>query len=148
MVRRVQLLFLLVLLFPAAIAGFVAFAADLPAGSLALPAGDPAAGRAVFLKMQCNHCHMLTGKQSEGVALPVTSTPAPLLNSDVAKKDQGSLVTSVLNPSHVIESKGAVGRLGKLSPMGSFAHVLTVRELVDLVAFLQAIEETDAKKAR
>jgi mono/diheme cytochrome c family protein len=147
MVRRVLLLFFLVLLFPAAIAGFMAFAASLP-GSLTLPDGDPAAGRAVFLKMQCNHCHMVTGKQSEGIALPVTSTPAPLLNSEVAKKDQGSLVTSVLNPSHVIESKGAAGRVGKLSPMGSFAHVLTVRELVDLVAFLQAIEETDAKKGR
>lgn len=142
MLRRVLLLFVLVLLFPTSNLGFAAFAANTPAKpDFALPQGDPAAGRVVFLKMQCNHCHMVTGKRSEGIAMPVTSTPAPLLNSDVAKKGQAVLVTSVLNPSHVI-GPTVTRREGKLSPMGDYTRAMTVRELIDLVSFLQAIEET------
>lgn len=144
MLRRVVLIFVLVLLMPAGMLGFAAFAAVAPAKpDFALPAGDVLQGRAVFLKMQCNHCHMVTGKLAEGIANPVSSAPAPLLNSDVAKKGQAVLVTSIINPSHVI-APSAADREGKLSPMGDYTRVMTVRELVDLVAFLQSIEETNA----
>jgi mono/diheme cytochrome c family protein len=144
MLRRVTLLFVVVLLFPAGSLEFAAFAAVSPAKpDFALPAGDAVKGRAVFLKMECNHCHMVTGRLAEGIARPVTATPAPLLNSDVAKKGQAALVTSVINPSHVIS--GTVSqREGKLSPMGDYTRAMTVRDLVDLVSFLQSIEETNA----
>jgi hypothetical protein len=144
MVRRIALLFVLVMLFPGGMLGFAAFAATAPAKSdLVLPAGDAAKGRAVFLKMQCNHCHLVAGKVAEGIARPVTSIPAPLLNSDVAKKSQAELVTSVINPSHAI-SGTVTQREGKLSPMGDYARAMTVRDLVDLITFLQSIEETNA----
>jgi L-cysteine S-thiosulfotransferase len=147
MLHRIALAFFLVLLWPVGILGSAALAAE-PPGGLVLPPGDPMVGRLAFVKMQCNHCHMITGKRSEGISLPVAATPAPLLNADVAKKGQAELVTSVLNPSHVIELR-ADQKEGKLSPMGDYTHALTVRELIDLIAFLQAPEETSTlPKAR
>jgi len=141
MPRRIALVVAIALLCSVGHVGPAALA-DEPAGGLVLPPGDPALGRLAFVKMQCNHCHMITGKLTEGIALPVTATPAPLLNAEVAKKGQAELVTSILNPSHVVERKAIEDREGKLSPMGSYAHALTVRELIDLVAFLQAADET------
>jgi len=44
--------------------------------ALVLPQGDAQVGRLVFLRMQCNHCHMVTGKQAEKISMPVTTTPA------------------------------------------------------------------------
>jgi hypothetical protein len=144
MPRRIALVVALALLWSIGSLGSAAIAAET-AGGLVLPPGDPALGRLTFVKMQCNHCHMITGKVSEGIALPVTATPAPLLDSAVAKKGQAALVTSILNPSHAVDRKVLEGREGKLSPMGSYVHALSVRELVDLVAFLQATAETPAQ---
>lgn len=141
MLRRIALLFVIVLVWPVGILGSAALAAETP-GGLVLPPGDAAVGRLVFVKMQCNHCHMATSELSQGIDLPVAATPAPLLNADVAKKSQAELVTSILNPSHKIERKAAVVTEGKLSPMGDFTHALTVRQLIDLVAFLQSAGET------
>ena len=140
MPRRIALVVAIALLCSVGHFGSPALAAE-PAGGLVLPPGDPALGRLAFVKMQCNHCHMISGKLTEGIALPVTATPAPLLDAEVVKKGQASLVTSILNPSHVVERKAIEGREGKLSPMGSYSHALTVRELIDLVAFLQATAE-------
>jgi sulfur-oxidizing protein SoxX len=144
MLRRIAPIFAVVLLWPVGILGSAAIAAG-PPGGLVLPPGDAAAGRLVFLKMQCNHCHMVTGKLSEGIALPVAATPAPLLGPEVAKKSQAELVTSIVNPSHVIQRR-APNQEGKLSPMGDYTHVLTVRQLIDLVAFLESAGESSAAK--
>ena len=140
MLRRSALIFVLVVLWPMGILGSAALAAGSSAspGGLVLPPGNAPVGRLVFVRMQCNHCHMITGDLSDGIRLPVTSTPAPLLDADVARKSQAELVTSILNPSHVIEPSAADRGEGKLSPMGDYTHALTVRELIDLVAFIQS----------
>ena len=142
MLRRIGLVFILVLLWPAGI-----LAAVEPAGGLVLPPGDAALGRLAFVKMQCNHCHMISGKLSEGIRLPVAATSAPLLSAEVAKKGQAALVTSVLNPSHTIALRLGDEREGKLSPMGDYTHALTVRELIDLIAFLQSPDEAGRAQA-
>ena len=146
MLRRVVLILSLALL---GLFSFTVLAADtttpaMPAkaGSLTLPPGDAQVGRLVFLRMQCNHCHMVTGKQAEKISMPVANSPAPLLNSDLAKMDQGRLVTALVNPSH--DMPKTLKADGKLSPMGDYTRALSVRDLVDLVAFLQSIEETKA----
>lgn len=146
MLRRVVLILSLALLGLFSLAALAANTAtpSMPAkaGALALPPGDAQVGRLVFLRMQCNHCHMVTGKQAEKISMPVTTTPAPLLNSDLGKMDQGRLVTALLNPSH--DMPKTLRKDGKLSPMGDYTRALSVRDLIDLVAFLQSIEETKA----
>jgi mono/diheme cytochrome c family protein len=145
MLRRIVLVMIFVL-WPATSLGFAAHAADPPqpkaeAKGFALPEGNPQEGRAVFLKLQCNHCHMVSGKASKGIALPVTTLPAPLLDPEVARQDPGYLVTSIIAPSHDIAKGTALVKEGKLSPMGDYTRALKVSELIDLVAFIRSIDE-------
>lgn len=143
MLRRV-ILAVLILLWPAGSLGLAAFAAEVPAdaATVMLPKGDPAVGRATFLQFKCNTCHMVSGPQAKGMALPVTTAPAPLLNADVAKQAPGQLVTSIIAPSHAISKIVSEETPGELSPMGDFSQTMTVRQLIDLVAFLRTVEES------
>lgn len=150
MLRRVVLVVLL-MLWPAGSLGLAALAAEMPGGAatIMLPKGDPEVGRATFLQFKCNACHMVSGPQAAGMALPVTTAPAPLLNSKVAQQEPGKLVTSIIAPSHTMSKVVAEETQGKMSPMGDFSQVMTVRQLVDLVAFLRTVEESpDLKPTR
>lgn len=105
-----------------------------------LPDGDVAAGRAAFVQLQCNACH-----QVEGVELAAeTTTPAPLTRlggETIRVKTYGDLVTSIINPSHRIApglDRSTVAPGGRsLMEDARLNDVMTVRQLVDLVAFLQ-----------
>jgi mono/diheme cytochrome c family protein len=146
MLRRIILVVLFVL-WPVTSLGSAVFAADSPqpkaeAKGFYLPEGNPQAGRVVFLKLQCNHCHMVSGKASQGIALPVTTAPAPLLDPEVARQDPGYLVTAIIAPSHDLAKGTLPPKEGKLSPMGDFTRAMKVRELIDLVAFIRSIDET------
>ena len=103
-----------------------------------LPDGDPVLGQQVFLDMQCHACHTIPG-----VELPDLNLEAPVsvsLGGPVSVvKTYGNLVTSIINPSHRL-----MGRYPRdeISVDGeSFMPVMndymTVRQLIDLVAYLQ-----------
>ena len=103
-----------------------------------LPDGDPEQGREAFVALECNSCHTI-----KSMTLPVAASPGPVtieLGGDVRHvKSYGELVTSVINPSHVIArkySKPEVAPEGE-SLMRIYNDVMTVRQLIDLVAFLQ-----------
>lgn len=147
MLRRVVLVVVL-MLWPAGSLGLAALAAEMPGdtATIMLPKGDPEVGRATFLQFKCNTCHMVSGPHAAGMTLPVTTVPAPLLNSKVAQQEPGKLLTSIIAPSHTISKVVAEETHGELSPMGDFSQVMTVRQLVDLVAFLRTIEESPALK--
>ena len=104
-----------------------------------LPDGDPQAGEETFLALQCNACH-----QVEGLELPPLQGTGPAmvtLGGDIARvKTYGELVTSIINPSHRLVSghpEEEVSRNGE-SLMTVFNEVMTVQQLIDLVAFLQS----------
>lgn len=104
-----------------------------------LPTGNPDVGRALFTSLDCNSCHVVSGnsdiKQPDN---PQLSIP---LGGNVARiKTYGELVTSVINPSHTLPHnipEGAMTEDGQ-SAMRNYNEVLTVQQLIDLVAFLQA----------
>jgi hypothetical protein len=52
----------------------------------------------------------------------------------------GYLVTSVIHPSHRLSARvePAAVRSGRLSRMGDFNEAMSVRDLIDLVAYLQS----------
>jgi sulfur-oxidizing protein SoxX len=103
-----------------------------------LPDGDPATGKQAFLALQCNACHTISGLE-----LPKLNIAAPVsveLGGPVTQvRTYGQLVTSIINPSHKLISrypKDEISNDGK-SIMPDMNDLMTVRQLVDLVAFLQ-----------
>lgn len=99
-----------------------------------LPDGDVISGRQAFLRLECNTCHSV-----EGVNLPPPLEYQIHLGGESPRiKTYGELVTSVINPSHVISGKYRRELdEGKISPMADFNSRMTVQEMSDIVAFLQ-----------
>jgi L-cysteine S-thiosulfotransferase len=109
-----------------------------------LPDGDPARGRAVFVANRCHACHLVAGEQ---LPAPVAEPPVPVeLGGRVpAAITDGEFVTSIVNPSHRLAAsvEPAAVRSGGLSRMGDFGESLSVRDLIDLVAYLQSLYTVD-----
>jgi mono/diheme cytochrome c family protein len=104
-----------------------------------LPAGDVASGRAAFAELRCHACHQVAGVE---LPAPTAAHAVPVSLGGVvpASRTDGDLVTGIINPSHRLV--GAYDRSqvssGSLSRMGDFTDAMTVRQLVDIVAFLQS----------
>ena len=106
-----------------------------------LPAGDAERGRADFVRFRCHDCHSV-----KGVDLPPGEEPNQVvveLGLVDRPRNYSELVTAIINPSHRL-AKGyttdLVSREGK-SRMPVYNDVMTVSQLSDLVAFLQAHSE-------
>ena len=122
----------------------IAFALSAPAlagcqtAGFSLPPGDSSRGKEAFIKFQCSDCHTLTGMKDLRQGIKPLMT-LPLGGKTERVKTYEELVTSIINPSHVIspnfpgEKVSAAGR----SKMPNYNSVMTVSELVDLVTFLQ-----------
>ncbi len=132
---------------------------------LVLSAGDPVAGRLVFAAMQCYTCHQVAGEKFPAA----TADPAvPVaLGPKLAKKPRHKVAESIIYPSHEIaknlktvkfynydtiprevtrvveEDYENVTIDGTLSRMDDYGNVITVRQLADLVAYLQSLSESE-----
>ncbi len=120
-------------------AAFLSACEDRQAIGFSLPPGDEASGQNVFLAMACNDCHSVVGHDE----LRMNATPfmdVALGGPRARPRTYGELVTSVINPSHRIapESQGAPFTVDGVSQMENYNDALTVGELIDLVAFLEA----------
>jgi L-cysteine S-thiosulfotransferase len=105
---------------------------------IALPDGDPAKGQLAFAELQCTACHSV---RDVNLPLPEHLGPVTLeLGGKVSKvKSYGELVTSVINPSHRLArniKKQQIDIEGE-SIMPVYNDVMTVSQLIDIVAFLQ-----------
>lgn len=104
-----------------------------------LPAGNAVSGQTVFQQQQCTDCHTVKGVEFE--ASEVQPLMALELGGEMRKVyTYGELTTSIINPSHKISSrfpKDSLVANGE-SKMRNYNDVLTVAELIDLVAFLEA----------
>jgi hypothetical protein len=73
----------------------------------------------------------------DGTSQAVTATP-PV-------GDVSYLSTAIVSPSHELSSgldeKVRAQLAGALSPMGDFSHMMTVRQLVDLHAYLRSVKQ-------
>lgn len=103
-----------------------------------LPAGDPVRGQDAFLYMTCNECHSVEGLDLPSVAQP--DSPQVVLGGDVTRvKTYGELVTAVINPSHKLAQGYPLDEISEdgESRMYIYNGIMTVQELIDIVAFLQ-----------
>ena len=110
---------------------------ESPAG-FSLPKGDINNGRLVFLQYKCLSCHELKGVDDNSIEFQLKERV--VLGGEAPKvKTYAELVTSIINPSHKLPlgyRKQNVAPDG-MSKMTVFNDIMTISELVDLVAFLQ-----------
>jgi mono/diheme cytochrome c family protein len=102
------------------------------------PKGDPAKGRAVFIKLECYSCHEVRGEKfpaptEKGKVGPELSAMGPLHEADY-------FAEAIINPSAVIEKGKGYQAADGSSKMPSFNDSMTVQEAIDLVAFLRSLK--------
>jgi mono/diheme cytochrome c family protein len=103
-----------------------------------LPKGDPKKGREVFTKLECYSCHEVRGEKfpaptERGKLGPELSQMGPLHEAEF-------FAEAVMNPSAVVEKGKGYHAADGSSKMPEFNDAMTVRELVDLVAYLRALK--------
>lgn len=105
-----------------------------------LPEGDVDKGKITFLKYQCLACHTLKGVEDESV-IKEFEQPVTLGVTSPKVKTYAQLVTSIINPSHEFSPRSvhleSVVTADNISKMRVYNDVMTVSELIDIVAFLQ-----------
>jgi len=104
-----------------------------------LPEGDVEQGRELFVSYGCNGCHTIPNAD-----LPEPDAEMPVnivIGGRVSRvRTYPELVTSIINPSHRL-AKGYPAEeieTDGQSKMINYKHAMTVNQLIDLVAFLQA----------
>jgi cytochrome c2 len=108
------------------------------ASEIYLPEGDANAGRQVFLDFRCNTCHSIP---SEGVERRVEGEIGPELGKAQAAQPREQVASSIIAPSHAFAENGEKWKSGELSRMGSFNEHLTVRQWMDLVAYVKSLDK-------
>lgn len=124
------------------------FAQDAPVGTkTVIPPGKAEAGRGLFVEKGCYQCHSAGSTKLP----PVDLAPRLVieLGGDVHLKwSRDDYARAIMDPNHLVSEdyKIAMIRLGdhfkaENSPMPTFADVLKVSELVDLVTFLDSLTD-------
>ncbi|HUK19485.1 MAG TPA: cytochrome c [Bryobacteraceae bacterium] len=103
-----------------------------------LPEGNAQRGKAAFVAYGCHSCHQVSGVD---LPKPTVQPPVPVVLGGVVEQPMtdGYLVTSIIYPSYKLASypKEQITVNGQ-SRMPHYADKMTVQELTDIVAFLQA----------
>jgi mono/diheme cytochrome c family protein len=105
-----------------AVMAIVLFAAS--ASISARPAGDPAAGKDVFLK-KCKTCHGEDGHGNEGMAKLLKTTITPLDSDEVQKKSDAEIKQVIL------EGKG------KMKPVKDLSDT----DINNVIAFVRTLKK-------
>jgi len=102
------------------------------------PDGDPERGKADFVALGCNTCHSVTGLD---LPRPIVQPPVPVVLGGLVdrKLTDAYLVTSIIYPSYELAPfpKEQITNNGK-SRMPSYEDQMNLRQLTDVVAFLQS----------
>jgi len=109
-----------------------------PAGFRLPENGDVERGQQAFVELECHRCHTVAD-----VELPAPANDekvVPLGGTVYEVRTDGYLVTSIIHPSHKFarrvpkEQTTVEGE----SRMPDYTRTMTVRQLIDVVAFLQS----------
>jgi sulfur-oxidizing protein SoxX len=103
-----------------------------------LPDGDRDRGEQTFVDLNCHHCHTVAATD-----LPVIDSRemAIRLGGEVSRiGTYGELVTAIINPSHRLAKGHFLEDISEdgQSLMKNYNDVMTVSQLIDIVAFLQS----------
>lgn len=129
---------------------------------LLLPEGDAAEGKQAFANLGCPVCHTVRGVEG----LPVPPGPSFELGPTVAGLSRGGIATSVIAPRHVnaeatelwtdweddqrvwlgpaqVVTEAEEAQAKGVSRMSDYSTVMTVKQLSDIVAFVEAAGDAD-----
>jgi Cu/Ag efflux protein CusF len=104
-----------------------------------MPKGDSAKGRAVFEKFECYYCHQMRGEQ-----FPAPTENAPELSQMGAMHPLEFFAESIMNPNAVVPK--VYRQQDGTSPMTDFTEKMTVRELIDVSAYVASLRPKGALK--
>lgn len=104
-----------------------------------LPEGNADKGKVVFISKSCLSCHSIKGLEKERDAIEA-QMDITLGGETTRIATYGELVTSIINPSHRLSAhyRQDVVAVNGVSKMRNYNDALTVTELSDLVAYVQA----------
>jgi hypothetical protein len=112
------------------------------AGFRRSPDGDVERGKTAFVSLGCNSCQEVVGA---GLPQPTIQPPVPVVLGGQIDKPitDGYLVTSIVYPAHQLGHQLVRYRRDEIvangeSRMPHYADYMTVRQLTDIVAFLQS----------
>ncbi len=107
-----------------------------------LPEGNAEYGKIYFVEFRCIDCHTVAGIEDE---LNAPEGIDPLMNVPLGGEKAriatyGELVTSIINPSHKVSERYRLSPSmdEDVSPMRNYNTIMTVDELIDIVAFVQS----------
>ena len=92
-----------------------------------LPVGDVAAGREAFVALECYSCHAVPSDPE--MPPPDGEVQGPECGGALAGKSREFIADSIISPSHIIPPPEME------SPMEDLRAEMTVKQLIDLVAF-------------
>jgi mono/diheme cytochrome c family protein len=101
-----------------------------------LTMGDPTAGRRAYLALKCNTCHTVA---AEPIGRKSPSFAGPQLGKSVALQSPEQIADSIVAPRHAISKKPGPWQGSRRSNMGDYAGIMTVQQLIDLVAYLRSL---------
>ena len=128
---------------------------------MVLPEGSATVGQQSFVELKCTVCHTVSG--ARGLPPVESKEPGPDLGQTLRGVSRGAIATSIIAPQHVNveavelwtdltpEERIWLGpgpippkQQGERQPsrMGEYAGVMTIRELADLVTFLDSTANT------
>ncbi len=103
-----------------------------------VPPGDAAEGRKVFVTMECFACHEVKGED-----FPASSkTPrdsGPALTGMGGHHPPEYFAESIINPNRVIVMGPGYTAPDGRSKMPSYADTMTLKQLIDVVAYLKSL---------
>jgi sulfur-oxidizing protein SoxX len=108
-----------------------------------LPGGDVESGQAAFVELHCFNCHTVAEVDLPSPGQDLVR-PVALGGQVYEVRTDGYLMTSIIHPSHRLASgnrKAEVSTGEGESLMPSQGEIMTVDQLIDLVAFLQSTYE-------
>ena len=102
-----------------------------------MPEGNVAAGRKAFIDLSCHSCHKVSSDPSLPAMQPKGNGPD--LSTAAGKTTEGYQTTSIISPSHIVAYE--YWKKEQKSPMPDLTRSMTVRQLIDLIAYLQSVEK-------
>jgi Cu/Ag efflux protein CusF len=105
-----------------------------------LPKGDPTKGRAIFIKYECYSCHEVRGEEFP----EPFEEDAPELSQMGPAHPIEFFAESIINPNAVVPK--AYQRSDGTSPMRDFTDQMTLRELIDVSAYIASLKPPAAAK--
>lgn len=106
--------------------------------AFALPAGDIANGKTAFVTLKCTRCHTVAGVELPPP--PEPTKPTLVLGGAVVQlRTYGDLLTAIIHPGYTRSETLPMTqwRAKTPPPMRPVNDVMTVQQMIDLVAFLQ-----------